>query len=438
MNYKQTLEYLLARLPMYQRIGAAAYKADLTNTINLCNLLGNPQNSFRSIHIAGTNGKGSTSHLVASVLQEAGLKVGLYTSPHLRDFRERIRINGKMITKQYVSRFVDRHRPEFEQMDLSFFEMTVGLAFSYFRDQEIDIGVIEVGMGGRLDSTNVITPIVSVITNISFDHKQFLGDTLGKIAGEKAGIIKPGIPVIIGETQDQVRDVFVQKAAQSGSGIQFADAAWSTYDHYKSGPCSRMSSRSNRFLVLDIFRGKGIFLKNLLCPLMGKYQRKNIITVMATLEVLEKSGIAVSLKNIRKGVYRVIRNTHLRGRWQVLSKRPLTVCDTGHNEGGIREVIKQVNLVKHARLHFVFGVVNDKSIDEILHLLPPEATYYFCKADIPRGLDAGVLQSKALEAGLKGESYESVRKALKAARKNAADDDLILVGGSTFVVAEVV
>jgi dihydrofolate synthase / folylpolyglutamate synthase len=450
MNYQQTLDYLFDRLPMYHRIGAAAYKADLDNTIKLCNLLGNPQESFKSIHVAGTNGKGSVSHMLASILQEKGLKVGLYTSPHLKDFRERIRVNGMLIPKRFVSRFIHDHKNEFEQLQLSFFEMTVGLAFQYFRDTKVDIAVVEVGLGGRLDSTNIITPLLSVITNISFDHMQLLGDTLEKIASEKAGIIKPGIPIIIGETQDEVRDVFLKKARSSGSEIVFADTSISVSGGISSPQrrkdakylsalaSSRLSSVKNTVQTLEVLQNDVILFKKLESPLLGNYQKKNILTVLSACEILKKAGISIDEEQIRRGIRNVIRNTGLKGRWQILRRRPLTICDTGHNEGGLTEVLAQIRETPYDHLHFVFGVVNDKEVDHILSMLPKEATYYFCKANIPRGLPQVELKKKAIAAGLKGNAYSSVRQALQSAQKNAAANDLVFIGGSTFIVAEVV
>ena len=343
MTYQETLNYLLSQLPMYHRIGFAAYKADLDNTIKLCNLLGNPQDNFKSVHVAGTNGKGSVSHMLASILQEKGLKVGLYTSPHLKDFRERIRVNGMMIPKRYVSRFIQDHKNEFEQLQVSFFEMTVGLAFQYFREEKVDIAVVEAGLGGRLDSTNILTPLLSVITNISFDHMQFLGDTLEKIAMEKAGIIKPGVPVIIGETQDEVSKVFIEKAKLTGSEIIFADAIFSA-GSWQSAVCSLQSVDNSRIstkgiyhsLILSILKEGHSYMSEVISPLSGNYQKKNIVTVISACQVLEKLGIIINEDHIRNGIRNVIRNTGLKGRWQVLSRNPLTICDTGHNEGGLK------------------------------------------------------------------------------------------------------
>lgn len=431
MTYKETLDYLYVQMPMYQRIGAAAYKADLNNTLTICDLLGNPQHAFRSVHIAGTNGKGSTSHMLASILQEKGLKTGLYTSPHLTDFRERIRINGIKIPEEKVIRFVEKYKPEFEKIQPSFFEMTVGLAFDHFREEKVDIAIIEVGLGGRLDSTNVITPLLSVITNISFDHMQFLGDTLEKIAKEKAGIIKPGIPVVIGESQEDIRQIFIEKAREEQSEIVFADA------EFTAGKSSTWEPDTG-MMCIDIFRNNTIYLSNLESPLGGNYQKKNIVTVCAACEVLASRVEPVSADDIRIGILNVIKNTGFAGRWQILSRVPLTICDTGHNEAGLWEVLDQISRTPHENLHFVFGLVNDKEIDNILQMLPKDATYYFCKADIPRGLDSNELRIKAHGYGLTGEAFDSVKKALKAAHQDAGMKDLVFIGGSTFVVAEVV
>jgi len=426
MNYRETLSWLYSQLPMYQRIGGEAYKANLNNTIALSNLLGNPQNYFDSIHVAGTNGKGSVSHMLASVLQEHGLKTGLYTSPHMKDFRERIRVNGQMISKRNVRTFVNRYKEVFEQMQPSFFEMTVGLAFDHFRKEEVDIAVVEVGMGGRLDSTNILIPLISVITNISFDHMQFLGDTLEKIAMEKAGIIKPGVPVVIGETQPETEFVFKKKAEETGSEICFAD-------------------QDARYWMRDTGPGILDLASDIHLPLKGLYQQKNLQTVLAVIESLNapSSGLrppasCIRPQTIRRGIANVTINTGLKGRWQILEEKPLTIADVGHNEAGIREVLAQLNQTPYNNLHMVFGQVNDKDIGKILALLPKEATYYFCKADIPRGLDAEELQRQGAAVRLKGKSYGSVRKAYAAARKAAEPDDLVFVGGSTFVVAEVV
>lgn len=405
MNYPETLDYLFSQLPMYQRVGNAAYKANLDNTYRLSEILNHPEKQFKSVHIAGTNGKGSTSHMLAAVLQEAGYKVGLYTSPHLKDFRERIKINGEMISENDVIDFVKEYKHEFEKIQLSFFEWTVGLAFHYFANQKVDIAIVETGLGGRLDSTNIITPEVAVITNISMDHTQFLGDTLAKIAAEKAGIIKSTIPVIIGETQPEIKPVFIEKANQLNAPVQFADEG--LIQEYES-------------------------------DLKGAYQQKNKKTVVATIQVLQELGWKIAENHIKQGLLNVVNNTGLMGRWQVLNKQPLTVCDTGHNEAGIKLILAQLAEQTYEKLHFVLGVVNDKDITNILQLLPKNATYYFCQANIPRALEVSVLAEKATAVGLSGTTFPSVEAAYQAAQKNATAQDMIFIGGSTFVVAEVV
>lgn len=428
MNYTDTLEWMYKQLPMYQRIGSAAYKADLNNTIALLNLLGNPQHNFKSVHVAGTNGKGSTSHMLASIFQEAGYKTGLYTSPHLRDFRERIRINGEMIPQDKVVEFIEKHQNEFEKMGLSFFEMTVGMAFDYFSNEQVDIAIVEVGMGGRLDSTNLITPEISVITNIGLDHVQFLGDTLEKIAGEKAGIIKNNIPVVIGETQSETHQVFEDKAAECHSPIYFADQIFD---------CDKIHIESMDKQEYDIWKNNDLYLEACDMPLMGNYQKKNLATVMCAADLL-RDKFQLNEEHLRDGIANVIRNTHLMGRWQILSHDPLAIADTGHNVDGIREVINQLAEMSYNKLHFVIGMVNDKDIDHVLQLLPHNCEYYFCKADIPRGLDANILAGKAFELGLRGKVYDSVRDAFQSAINNASVDDVVFVGGSNFIVAEVV
>jgi dihydrofolate synthase / folylpolyglutamate synthase len=425
MEYIETLQWMYSRLPMFQRSGPAAYKPGLESTIALCTLLGNPQNNFKTIHIAGTNGKGSTSHMIASVLQEAGYKTGLYTSPHLKDFRERIKINGVEISEQAVSEFINLYKNEFEDLGLSFFEMTVGLAFKYFEDQKVDIAVIETGLGGRLDSTNIITPLLSVITNISKDHAALLGDTLQLIAFEKAGIIKKDIPVVIGETQPEIKDVFLSKATELSVPIFFADNEY------------RITSgrETPNGIELEV-EGYNNF-KTVLSPLMGDYQRKNIVTVLKAMEIINKT-LPVSSENMLKGIKNVILNTGLTGRWQILSQTPKTICDTAHNEAGVKIVLNQLKKEKYNDLHIVWGMVNDKEISSVLKMLPPTATYYFCKPDIPRGLEAKDLAGQALKENLKGEIYSSVKQAVQAAKVSAKSNDLIFIGGSTFVVAEIV
>ena len=431
-SYQETLDYMYAQLPMFQRIGSAAYKDNLDNTIALCRRLNNPEHKFKSIHIAGTNGKGSTSHMLASILQAAGLKVGLYTSPHLKDFRERIKINGQLISQQYIIDFVNMHRAFFDELKPSFFEMTVGLAFDYFASQKVDIAVIEVGLGGRLDSTNVITPEVSIITNISFDHVALLGNTLEKIAGEKAGIIKPHVHVIIGETNPSTAPVFIEKAKHQPASILFADRI------YTARGAQQKWEGDKLYLVTDIEKEGTLIYKNLQSELLGFYQLKNIPTVLAAVEQLNRKGYQLNEAIVRKGIKQVVETTGLLGRWQVLSQKPLIIADTGHNEAGIKEVLSQLQVTPHEQLHMVIGMVNDKDISKVLDLLPKQAVYYFCKANIPRALPAKELQAAAKEKGLRGDAYETVVLALEAAKNKATASDLILIGGSTFTVAEVV
>jgi dihydrofolate synthase/folylpolyglutamate synthase len=417
------------QLPMYHRIGAVAYKTGLQTTLSLCKYLGNPQLQYQSVHIGGTNGKGSTSHLIASILQASGKKTGLYTSPHLKDFRERIKVNGRMVPKSYVTQFVTDHQEKFEKIHPSFFEMTFALAIQYFADCNIDVGVFEVGMGGRLDSTNIIKPIVSVITNISLDHTLFLGNTLSQIAMEKAGIIKNHTPVVIGESQEETQSVFISKAIEENSEISFAD------QHYHVRKIKAESDQN--LLCFDIFHNKKIYLKRINCPLAGNYQVKNLCTVFQAVDVMNALGFHLSAASIRKGIQDVIRLTGLSGRWQVLRKKPLTICDTGHNEEGIKYVIQQIRNIHYKKLHFVIGMVNDKDLMKILRLLPKQAQYYFCRPNIPRGLDQQELATAAIKLGLNGDVFPSVWKAYQNALMSAQDDDLVFIGGSTFVVAEV-
>lgn len=431
MTYRDTLEYLYKQIPMYHLIGAAAYKADLENTITISRHLGNPESRFKSVHVAGTNGKGSTSHFLASILQEAGYKTGLFTSPHLKDFRERIRVNGRMIPKSEVTQFLIEYQATFNTIKPSFFEWTFGLASHYFANQAVDIAILETGMGGRLDSTNIIIPLVSVITNISFDHMQFLGDTLEKIASEKAEIIKPGIPVVIGETQAGPQEVLMAKAKECSSPIFFADQNYSAIVLMASG-------REISTLNVEVTEKTSNETSRYTSPLPGHYQLKNLCTVLQTIEVLSNKGFTITPGNVSKGIRYVIRNTGLQGRWQTISQNPLTIADIAHNMEGISEVVRQIRLTPHKQLHFVFGVVNDKDVDSMLRLLPADAIYYFCKAAIPRGLDASELLKKAVKTGLKGREFLGVSEALNAARAAASLDDLVVVGGSAFVVAEVI
>ena len=415
---------------MYQRVGAPAYKSDLKNTIAICRMLGNPEQKFPSIHIAGTNGKGSVAHLVASVLFEAGYKTGLYTSPHLTDFRERIRVNGKKIPEEKVVRFVHDNRSLFGKIEPSFFEYTFGMAVSYFAEENIDVAVMETGMGGRLDSTNVVRTITSVITNIGFDHTQFLGDTLEKIAREKAGIIKPKIPVIIGETQEEIKPVFDQAAKNNQSEIYYADKEYSLHPKH------------NKNLVVpefkfDALKRDKIYIEDLQTDLQGKYQLKNIVTALMITGLLQEHDYSISANHIKNGFKNTVQNTGLAGRWQVLSRKPLIICDTGHNVDGIRGNVQQLVEIPYERLHIVFGIVNDKNIEPVLDVLPANAVYYFCKASIPRGLDQQELKQAANKKGLKGEAYKSVGEAFKEAKQQADKNDLVFIGGSTFVVAEI-
>lgn len=428
MNYKDTLAWMFEKLPIYHRIGAAAYKADLTNTLNLLNHLGNPQNNFKSIHIAGTNGKGSTSHMIASVLQEAGYKTGLFTSPHLTDYRERIRINGEVIDQAYVSNFIEKNKDEFEAMGLSFFEMTTGLAFDYFSSQKVDVAVVETGMGGRLDSTNLLKPLLSIITNIGYDHMQFLGDTLPKIASEKAGIIKQGTPVVIGEWHRETFAVFEQKAALEAAPLIWAERVFDAV---------RMETGNHDIQTFDLWKESRPYIEQLEFPLLAHYQQKNLVTACCAIDQLG-AHFDLDKRHIKDGLEAVVRNTGLRGRWQIISRTPLAIADTGHNVDGIREVAMQLRQMQFQQLHFVLGMVNDKSHDTILQMLPRHAEYYFCKPDIPRGLPAETLARQAEVYNLRGQIYNSVREAYHTALNNARPGDLVFVGGSTFVVAEVV
>lgn len=428
--YVETLKYLYARLPMYQRIGAAAYKANLDNTNAIVALLGHPERRFKTVHIAGTNGKGSSSHMIAAVLASAGYKVGLYTSPHLKDFRERIRINGVVIKKSYVVEFVNRYKAEFEAIEPSFFEWTVGLAFDYFANQEVDIAVIETGLGGRLDSTNVIQPLVSLITNISKDHTNLLGNTLAKIAAEKAGIIKPNTPVVISEYQKPTHVVFEKRAQELNAPLYLASKLYTV--------TTNTQFTDEQTLVTDVEEDGRAYLQNLRCDLPGIYQQKNLSGVLKTLDLLRDADFNITENHIRQGLGHVKTLTGLRGRWEKLGINPDTYADTGHNEAGIREVLNQIARMPHKQLFFVLGMVNDKDISSVLSLLPPGAEYFFCKASVPRALDAIELREKAARYGLIGQSFDSVRKAIRAARAVAAKDDLVVIGGSTFTVADAI
>ncbi|MFT6215797.1 MAG: dihydrofolate synthase/folylpolyglutamate synthase [Roseivirga sp.] len=406
VNYQQTLDYLFSALPMYQRIGTSAFKKDLTNTLKLCESLSNPQNELKTIHVAGTNGKGSSSHMIASVLQSAGYKVGLYTSPHLKSFTERIRINGTPISEPEVVDFVARLKPMIDEVQPSFFEMTVAMAFDYFRNQQVDVAVIEVGLGGRLDSTNIITPEISLITNIGYDHMDMLGDTLAKISFEKAGIIKEGIPVVIAESQRETKSVFLKIATERNARITFADQFGLDWDAYE----------------LDLF---------------GSYQKKNIKGVLVTLNKLKDQGWKINEQAVRQGLANVLSQTGLKGRWQQLGEKPLVICDTGHNKEAFDYIIPQIEATKHEQLFMVLGFVNDKKLDELIPKLPKHAQYIFCEANVPRAMKLDQLKALADPFSLKADYVKDVNAAFALAKSKATEKDMIYIGGSTFVVAEI-
>ena len=428
MNYRETINYLYSLLPAYHRIGRPAYKNNLDNTLLLDEYFGHPHKNYRTIHVAGTNGKGSVSHMIASVMQDAGYRTGLYTSPHLKDFRERIRIDGRMIGEGEVISFVEQHNDLIIKVQPSFFELTVAMAFDYFARMEIEVAVVETGMGGRLDSTNIITPALSVITNIGHDHMEFLGDTMAAVAGEKAGIIKKGVPVVIGEKLRQTAGVFRGRAEAMGAPVTFADQIY----RCRLGRTSN-DGAMRRFTLTDLRDGTA---RKGLTPLGGDAQRKNIQTVAAAVDVLTGS-FELSEENFLKGVADVISSTGLLGRWQVLSRSPLTICDTGHNREGLEYVVRHLNRIRKQALHVVLGFVSDKNLSSVLPLFPHDAVYYFTRASVPRALDEKVLMATAAGFGLKGSSHATVAKALDAARSAAGPDDMIFIGGSTFVVAEV-
>ena len=399
MDYKRSVEYLFQRLPMYQRSGIASYKKDIGNIIKACKILNNPEKKIKTIHIAGTNGKGSTAHMLASILQEAGYKTGLYTSPHLKNFRERIKINGKTIDKKYIINFIKENQLEFEKINMSFFEFTVAMAFNYFTESKVDIAIIETGLGGRLDSTNIINPELSIITNIGLDHTNLLGNTIEKIAFEKAGIIKKNTPIIIGRKQHKTKEIFKSIAKEKNAKL-----------YYNDNP------------------------KNIITDVKGDYQNENIGTAIKAIEVLNWN---ISNEQINKGINNILKNTGLEGRWQKLSENPLTICDVGHNEDGIKNILRQIEKTKFNKLHFIFGSVNDKVLTNIFKLLPKKAKYYFCAAKIDRALQTNILKQRAEEFNLYGDEFSSVNQAYINAKENASKDDLIFIGGSTFIVAEV-
>lgn len=427
MTYLETLDYLYSRLPMFTRIGAAAIKKDLHNTILMCEQLGNPQHQFKTIHVAGTNGKGSTSHMLAAVLQQAGYKTGLYTSPHLKDFRERIRVNGEMAPESYVVDFTAEQQEMIERISPSFFEVTVAMAFDYFAKEKVDVAIIEVGLGGRLDSTNIITPELSVITNISPDHMNLLGNTLPEIAFEKAGIIKPGIPVVIGERQEETDFVFLSKAAETGSELIFANEDLKTANTHKD----------NRFLITSVYQGERCLFNALKLDLSGSYQLKNVLTVIESVLVMNTIGFHIPDEAVFSALENTVKITGLQGRWQILSDHPLVICDTGHNIAGIREVLENISATPHQQLHMVIGMLKDKDVKSVLELLPSSATYYFCQPSLERAMPAEELATHASVFGLQGLVYDSVNSALSSAKKASQSDDLIFIGGSTFIVAEV-
>jgi dihydrofolate synthase/folylpolyglutamate synthase len=428
MTYQQTLDYLFTKLPMYSRIGAAAFKEDLTNTIALCEALGNPHKKFKSIHIAGTNGKGSTSHMLAAILQAAGYKTGLYTSPHLKDFRERIKINGEMITEDFVVDFVERIKPLILSVEPSFFEITVAMAFDYFTRQAVDITVIEVGLGGRLDSTNIITPELSVITNIGWDHMNMLGDSLEKIAFEKAGIIKPAVPVVVGETLAETKPVFIDKAKKENAAIILAaDQVYVT--DWQEEPYS---------LQITVANKKSDERATYELDLQGIYQLKNILTVLASVKQLQQQGWQIKETAVQKGLRHTKKMTGFYGRWDIVHRQPMLVLDVAHNEDGIKQIAEQIEITDHDNLHIIIGLVKDKEVDKVLSILPKQATYYFTKAQIPRALPEDQLALKGSSIGLAGNHYPDVNTALKKAFSHAKKQDLILVCGSVFVVGEVV
>jgi len=427
MNFKETTEWIFEKLPMYQRIGAAAYKANLNNTYSLMNMIDNPQNDFHCIHVAGTNGKGSCSHLLASVLQEAGYKVGLYTSPHLVDYRERMKINGKKIPKQFVVDFIEKYKNRIEEIQPSFFEITVAIALDWFHKEKTKIAIIETGMGGRLDSTNVVSPVLSVITNVGFDHTAFLGDTLDKIAAEKAGIIKYGSPVIIGEFNPHTYDVFRDKAEQLNSKIIFAQGRFFFFH-----------DKEVKDFNTGVLLKKGKPWVRINCPLIGEYQHKNFVTVACAIDRLKKLGIYMSRTDIIKGFSKVIANTGLRGRWDIISNSPLTICDVAHNNEGLELVFNQLLKLKFDKLHIVFGVNDDKNLDSLFKILPKNAEYYFCQSSVPRAMNSEKIYQEALKYGFTAKVFNDVVSAFNEANSCAnSDKDVIFVGGSTFVVAEV-
>jgi dihydrofolate synthase/folylpolyglutamate synthase len=429
MTYERTIEFLYSQLPVYHRIGKTAYKANLDNTFKLDRYFDHPHLKYKTVHVAGTNGKGSVSHMLASILYEAGYKTGLYTSPHLKDFRERIKVDGEMITEEEVVVFVETHKSVIDFIKPSFFELTVAMAFDHFANKKIDIGIIEVGLGGRLDSTNIINPFLAIITNIGHDHLDLLGPDLDDVSREKAGIIKRSVPVVIGETQICSEKVFKDKADELDAGIFFADKKYKCISgelDFKSG--------IRRMELVNRISKTSIFVET---PLGGIYQEKNIPTVMQAVDIL-RTGFSIDSTDLINGLKNVTKNTDLKGRWQILGANPLIICDTGHNKEGLEYVMDQISTINKTRLHIVIGFVNDKDLTTILSLFPVNAIYYFTKASIPRALNENDLRTEAIKYGLEGMAYPDVKDALKAAIKVADRDDMIFIGGSTFVVAEVI
>ena len=427
MTYPETLEYLYSQLPMFSRIGSAAYKTDLHNTIALCNSIGNPQNNYKTIHIAGTNGKGSTSHMLAAILQEAGYKTGLYTSPHIKDFRERIRVNGEMVSEQFVVDFTERTKSINKEIEPSFFEVTVAMAFEYFAEQKVDFAVIETGLGGLLDSTNIITPILSVITNIGYDHQNILGNTLEEIAIQKAGIIKQNVPTVVGETLPETRSIFIKTALEKNAPIHFGEEDFIT----------SFIDVEGELLLCNVKDVVENVTEKLRCGLSGLYQAKNICTVLAAVKELRKLEITIPEAALHGGIEKVKEITGLRGRWEILQQHPTIIADVAHNKDGIQQVIDQLNInYPTAQLHFVLGFVKDKDVESVLALFPDNAKYYFTNAHIPRALLNTELQEKAAKAGLVGVCFETVDDAINAAKNNTNENDVIMICGSFFIIAE--
>ena len=429
-QFQETLDYLYTQLPMFQRVGTTAFKKDLTNILALCKAIGDPYKTYPSIHLAGTNGKGSTAHILAAILQASGKKVGMYTSPHYKDFRERIKINARLVSKRYIVDFVNTHRQLFEKIKPSFFEITVAMAFDYFAQQKVDVAIIETGLGGRLDSTNIITPLLSIITNIGYDHQQFLGDTLAEIASEKAGIIKPNIPVVIGESHPETKSVFIEQATKKQAAIVFADQLLSVN-------IKETSPHHNHYQIAS--KKESAFPTVLKVNLKGNYQTKNLATALQAITIVRENKLLPPISNeaIVAGLGNLKERTYFIGRWQQIGTNPTILCDSGHNVDGLHTVLEQLKGIEYKQLHFVFGMVKDKDPSKVLSMLPKSAKYYFAKANIPRGLDAKHLKKEAAKHYLMGRAYVSVRNALKAAKRQASATDLIFVGGSIFVVAEV-